>query len=349
VGRRDRQAPLTSLTSTRRPPSPAGERRPSASGHPLARLLTALAVAALLLVVVVRLTGTEHGTTLVLLVGALPLTLLAGYPLLAVSLWLRSRLLVAGTAVLVLAHLVVVAPPLLAAPVDDVAADAPRLRVVVANLYRQNPDPRQAATFLRDLDADLVVVPELDPRGRQALVDAGLTADLPYTVPATGSDEAVGLLSRLPLEDVALRRTGARVQPQVTVAVDGMAVRVLAVHPMPPVGGLEPLWRATLRDVAGQAEQENLPLVVAGDLNAGRHHATFRRLLDTGLRDAHHERGRGVARTWPARLPLLDLDHVLVRDGDGADLAVVDVRELVLPGSDHRAVVADLAVLAREG
>ena len=42
---------------------------------------------------------------------------------------------------------------------------------------------------------------------------------------------------------------------------------------------------------------------------------------------------------------LLGMDG-LVRDGAGARLAVLDVREVPVPGSDHLAVVADLAVLA---
>jgi endonuclease/exonuclease/phosphatase family metal-dependent hydrolase len=86
-------------------------------------------------------------------------------------------------------------------------------------------------------------------------------------------------------------------------------------------------------------------VVLAGDLNADRDHAALRSLLETGLRDAHDERGRGLARTWPAGLPVLHLDHVLVRDGAGARVVVRSVREVDLPGSDHLGVVAELAVL----
>jgi endonuclease/exonuclease/phosphatase family metal-dependent hydrolase len=88
--------------------------------------------------------------------------------------------------------------------------------------------------------------------------------------------------------------------------------------------------------------------VVLGDFNADRDHAPFRRLLDTGLRDAHDERGRGLARTFPSWLPVLHLDHVLVRDGNGARVVVRDVREVRLPGSDHLTVVTDLAVLPQQ-
>lgn len=302
----------------------------------------------LLGLVVVRVTGAEHRTLLVLLVGALPVVLLPAYPLLGAAVWLRSRRLVAVSAVLVAAHVLVVAPTLRAAPLPDGAADAPRLRVVVANLYVRNPEPRRAAQTLRGLDADLLVVAELDARGLAGLHRAGLSDDLPHSVVEQDAGaETVGLFSRLPLRDVVLRRTGGRTLPRATVEVGGTPVRILTAHPLPPVPALEQVWRSSLVDLAGEVAGLDQPAIVAGDLNADRDHAVFRRLLATGLRDAHDERGRGLARTWPAAFPLLHLDHVLVRDAAAAELAVLAVREVRVPGSDHRAVVADLAVLAR--
>lgn len=308
--------------------------------------LVTLAALLLAAVVVVRATGTERGTVMVLLIGALPLTLLGAYPVLAAALWLRSRRLIALSAALVAAHVAVVAPAVLPAPLPDGAADAPRLRVVVANLYVRNPDPQRAAQALRRLDADVLVVPELDARGLAALRRAGLTDDLPHAVVAQDARaETVGLFSRLPLHDVALRRAGGRTLPRATVQVGGTPVRVLTAHPLPPVPALEQVWRGSLADLAQEAAALGQPAVVAGDLNADRDHAAFRRLLDAGLRDAHDERGRGLARTWPAAFPLLHLDHVLVRDAGRARLAVLGVREAHVPGSDHRAVVVELAVL----
>jgi len=108
------------------------------------------------------------------------------------------------------------------------------------------------------------------------------------------------------------------------------------------------LWREGLADLAQEVRAVDEPVVVLGDFNADRDHAPFRRLLDTGLRDAHDERGRGLARTFPSWLPVLHLDHVLVRDGSGARVVVRDVREVRLPGSDHLTVVTDLAVLPQQ-
>jgi len=43
-------------------------------------------------------------------------------------------------------------------------------------------------------------------------------------------------------------------------------------------------------------------------------------------------------------MPVLQLDHVLVRDGAGGRLTPLAVREVRVPGSDHLGVLADVAV-----
>jgi endonuclease/exonuclease/phosphatase (EEP) superfamily protein YafD len=319
-------------------------RRPSPSAAlvlVLARLL-ALALAALL---VVRGLGLERGTLLALLLGALPLTLLPSYAVVAAAAVLRRRRLALLGCGLVVGHLLVLSPALGAAELPDGAEAAPRLRVVTANLYVLNPDPAAAGRALRELRPDVLVVPELSPDGMAGLRASGLLDDLPHSVVELGTrDETVGLFSRRPLADVSTHPVGGRQLPRATVSVGGVDVRLLAAHPLPPLSVLEPIWRASLADLAQEADDEELPVVVAGDLNSDRDHAAFRGLLDAGLRDAHDAVGRGLARTFPAGLPLLQLDHVLVRDGEGGRITPLDVREVRVPGSDHLGVLADLAV-----
>ena len=284
----------------------------------------------------------------------LPLSLLPAYALGLGALLARRRALAVVSGGLVLAHLLVVAPALGATQVAAGAREAPRLRVVVANLYLLNPDPAEAGRALVALRPDVLVVPELDARGLAGLRAAGLTDELPHAVTASPDRaETVGLFSRLPLRDVTTRKVGSRALPRATVDVDGTAVRLLAVHPLPPVSIFEALWRSALEDLAEESAALELPAVVAGDFNADRDHGLFRALLGSdGLRDAHDERGRGLARTFPAGAPFLHLDHVLVRDGQGldgrrSDVEVLDVREFTIPGSDHKGVVTDLAVVPR--
>ncbi len=330
----------------RRPSGPpAGARRPSAFHAALGTLcwLLALALAAL---VGVRVFGAEHGTVLALLVGALPVSLLPAYPLLLGAMLARRGRLGALSAALVAAHLLVVAPALSAADLPAGLDTAPSLRVVVSNLYVLNPTPEQAGAALRALRPDVLIVPELDQAGLAGLTAAGLLTDLPFhAVDLAGRTETVGLFSRLPLSEVSFRASGTRSLPRATVLLDGARVRLLAAHPLPPLGGLEGFWRGSLRSLAEEAQALDSLAVVAGDFNADRDHAPFRALLSAGLRDVHDERGRGLARTWPAAFPLLQLDHVLVHDADGARLVPRRVREVRVPGSDHRAVVTDLALV----
>jgi len=307
----------------------------------LLRVLASLVVLALLAVVAVRAFGLERGSALALLVGALPLTLLPAYAVLALAAALRRRVLAAGASLLVVAHMLVIAPALGADPLPPGAEQAPQLRVVTANLYVLNPDPAAAGRALLFLEPDVLVVPELSAEGLAGLRAAGVLAALPHAVTELrGGPETVGLFSRLPLQDITTREAGGRALPRATVTVDGQDVRVLTAHPLPPISVLHDFWRASLADLRDEAADVDLPVVVAGDFNADRDHAAFRDLLATGLRDAHDSRGRGLVRTWPASAPVLHLDHVLVRGP-----VVLDVREATIPGSDHKAVIADLAVL----
>lgn len=311
----------------------------------LPRVLLRVLLVLLVCLLPLRATGTEQGTVPVLLVGLLPVVLLPAYPALVVGLVARDRLVAGLALLLVAAHVLVLAPALGARSVSAAAAAAPRLRVAVANLYVLNRDPVATGRALRALDLDVLVVPELDPAGLAGLRASGLLDDLPHAVvDGQASQETVGLLSRRPLRDVRLQRGSGRVLPRAGVQVGGQVVRLLAVHALPPVGPLQAPWRRLLRDLETEVRQPD-PVVLLGDLNADRDHGPFRRLLATGLRDAADERGRGLARTWPAGAPLLHLDHVLVRDGDAARLEVLDLREVVLPGTDHLAVVADLALV----
>lgn len=52
--------------------------------------------------------------------------------------------------------------------------------------------------------------------------------------------------------------------------VGGTAVRIRGAHPLPPVDGYERAGRASMARLADEVREEDLPLVVAGDLNGDR-------------------------------------------------------------------------------
>ncbi|MFI5046134.1 MAG: endonuclease/exonuclease/phosphatase family protein [Acidimicrobiia bacterium] len=91
-----------------------------------------------------------------------------------------------------------------------------------------------------------------------------------------------------------------------------------------------------LRRLAAQLPPPTRPAVVAGDCNFWGPGVVS---LLPGWRRA--VRGR----TWPARAPHSQIDHVLLRDGPPTRLRVVDAEVLPDVGSDHRPVRATLEVL----
>lgn len=221
----------------------------------------------------------------------------------------------------------------------DVGAGSRRFRLVASNALKSNPRPDAYARALCGLGADVLCVAELTPAIDAAVRAAGAPAHSCREV-AAGS-AGTGLWSRWPLEDARVLRAGHALA---VAFVPALGVTVGAVHTMAPSRRWRERvwWRsfAAIESVAASSAADG-PVVLAGDWNATMAHGPLRRLVAGGrLRDAHVDAGRASARTWPARVPVALLDRVLV----SAAVAVTSIREVRLPGSDHRAVVADLVV-----
>lgn len=87
------------------------------------------------------------------------------------------------------------------------------------------------------------------------------------------------------------------------------------------------------------------PVVMAGDFNASRDNAPFRRLLDRGFEEDMDQTNGGYQPTWPAdgsrrlfglRLPaLVRIDHTLVSQA----LVAGRAKTIHIAESDHNGVV----------
>lgn len=300
----------------------------------------------------IRLTGLSGQTYLALALGLLPLSMLPCYPIALGAAAARRRGLALAAAVLAAAHLVFVWPAL--RPATDVSAlgrGAPTLTVLSFNTGGDRVDAAALRRLISRDQPDVVVLLELTPGTAAALDRAGLAAAYPHRLvkPAADPLAGAGLYSRIPVESPALLPTVTGVMPGATVRIGGVPVRVQAVHTAPPLGSLVGRWRAEHVALARLARGSDGPLVLAGDFNSGRQHPEWRELTGVGLVDAHEARGRGLVRTWPdghALLPrLLDLDHVLV----SPELVVLGITERPGLGSDHEALLADLAVVSADG
>ncbi|WP_411093443.1 endonuclease/exonuclease/phosphatase family protein [Streptomyces sp. 049-1] len=216
------------------------------------------------------------------------------------------------------------------------------LRVLTSNVeFGQGTGALVAA--VREEQPDLVFVQECEYTCDAAL-RRDLAADYPHrqAVEGGGSEGSV-ILSTYPLKATA-GVPATMGMPGAVADVRGHAVRLQLAHPMPPLPDQVGLWRDeldALRDAV--AGDRSTPAVVAGDFNASQDHAAFRRILDTGLRDAARLAGADRTASWPARTaPAFgaQIDHVLVSE----DFAARGARFLDLADTDHRALVVDLTL-----
>jgi endonuclease/exonuclease/phosphatase family metal-dependent hydrolase len=203
--------------------------------------------------------------------------------------------------------------------------------------------------LVRELDATVVAVQELGPLQAQQLAELFPHGKLEPTAEGTG----LGIALRHPgeVERLALPERDARVARLAARDWPGLArdIEVVNAHLANPVIGIPASWRFRRGQVDGLAaylsSAEPRPRALVGDLNATPLWPAYRRLaaeLDDAAQIAAARRGRSAERTWgpyPGSPRLLRIDHVLV---DALD--VLDFRVVSIEGSDHSAVVADLAV-----
>ena len=268
--------------------------------------------------------------------------------LLATALTRRWRL-AAVAAVLAAVHIVLLVPWVTRRRHVTVGEGGERLVVLSSNLQLGRGDPAALVETVRARDVDLLLLVEVTLEMRDALLEAGIAQVLPHMagIPRADTDTAM-IFSRHPLRepDVAPLppiRYGSELATVETPSGDMVAA---VVHPVVPVPGPARAWHRELAGLAAWAASvpRDMPVVLAGDFNATMDHPVLRRLGDVGIVDAHREIGRGRRATWP-RIPGLSLlspwfhlDHVQARGFD-----VIDADTLVMPGSDHLAVWAELA------
>lgn len=306
---------------------------------PVAGLLLGLLLASLWVATVLRWVDLSGPWTLVAAQAVRWVVAILAVGVLALCVGGRQRAVGAAAALLVLVHAAIAVPSFVPGP--GTAPSEDDLVVMAANVELGQADLGALVVAVRAQEVDVLVLLELTQEAADRLGAAGLDDLLPEQElqPAPGPAGS-GVLSRYPLDlqEVAPSRFA---QPAVEVATPQGPVLIRAAHPTPPVR-FPALWHRELGDLAGWAvgsREQDLPLVLAGDLNAGSDHPPFRRLTEV-LTDAHAERGQGWVRTWPQGgvvPPFVQLDHVLVRG-----LPVVDAGTVVLPDTDHAAVWARL-------
>jgi endonuclease/exonuclease/phosphatase family metal-dependent hydrolase len=243
-----------------------------------------------------------------------------------------------------------------------------RLRIVTLNVNAGFDFTRRRFVLpalreaLRGVDADVVLLQEV--LGRHAgharrhadwpeQPQHAFLADTRWLHHAYGlnavfdeGEQGNAVLSRFPIHDVRNHDVSVighepRGLLHVQMQVSGSVVHVICVH----LGLLESHRRHQMQ-LLGELIEETIPvdapLIVAGDFNdwRGRGHARMER---AGLVEAFQAQTGRLARTFPARRPVLAVDRIYYRNADVRSTATLSSRPWSHL-SDHAALFAELAL-----
>ncbi len=310
-----------------------------------------LIVAALGLVALLRLVAWDSIEPLIVLDSLTLIVYLPAWIVAVVALIVRRWWLAAAAVVIVVAQLTFALPEALAAaPVPTWARHAPVVRVFDANIDASLHFETGYVRAIEQDRPDLITLEEFTPPALQRMVASGVLASFPYSCVAP-TPGATGFLiaSRLRLTDCRVRTVlwdGVWMQYMVeaTLWSPGGPVALRVVHSLAPFPAYWREWSAALAAV-GQSMRASgdSRMLMVGDFNATWGNSGFVALLHDGLTDGAAARGKATDMTWPNGAvvpPFVRIDHVLT----GARLAVTEIAAKPGFGSDHRYLIATVAV-----
>lgn len=223
--------------------------------------------------------------------------------------------------------------------------------ILASNVLTPNRNSAALLHLVREFKPDILVTLETDAWWQKQL-DV-LRSDYPYTIQCP-LDNLYGMhvYSRLRLEDAKIQYLIDDEVPSMHALVQlrsGQKVQVHFLHPTPPspTENDESAERdAELLQVAKSVVHEDLPAIVAGDLNDVAWSTTtrlFRKV--SGLLDPRV--GRGMYNTFHAKYPFIrwPLDHLF----HSRHFLLVDIRRLPAIGSDHFPIYVKLAYVPEKG
>ena len=218
-------------------------------------------------------------------------------------------------------------------------------RIMTLNTKEGAADASQIVGAVKDEHVEILALQEVSVGLINRLADAGIARYLPYSVAAQQTWHDNGgvnvLYSAAPMEDVKTNLIPVESSsiPAATIDFAGRKVRFGSVHPFSPRPRNQGLWNKSLDSIAQLRMYPNL-YVLMGDFNATWDHASFRYLLGDRFLDSGEQAGEGVHMTYPAVLPIAEIDHIVHDRG----MNVGDLETKRIFGSDHRALLATLEV-----
>jgi endonuclease/exonuclease/phosphatase (EEP) superfamily protein YafD len=241
-------------------------------------------------------------------------------------------------------------------PNDAPAPAGSSMRVMSVNVHLYNRNAASLLDTVKRAAPDVIVIQEYSPAMDEGIRDA-LADDYAYQIrkPVAHNGDGWAVYSRRPLLapiDTALRLDRSKRQARFAVRMGDTEVVIYALHLTSPQS-IEKIGRnrAEVADLVELLAAERKPVILAGDFNFTQSTANAAALRARGMRDAHALTGDGRGSTWRFRkLPLMNrlpgfqIDHIFV----GPQLTCTSARVLDIAGSDHRPVLADIALAAKE-
>jgi endonuclease/exonuclease/phosphatase (EEP) superfamily protein YafD len=212
------------------------------------------------------------------------------------------------------------------------------LRVISLNALTANRNKEKVTDYLRDSNADLIFLMEVDDAWSQAL--QSLKTAYPYGTTQTREDNfGVLLLSRIPLSEARTFPLGDEELPSVEAVVNHQQrpMTLIGTHPLPPIGPYYARRRDEhLSEVAAHVRELHTPVLLLGDLNATPWSEGMRILTrGSGLRLAP----ASWKPTWQAStLFAIPIDHALC----SGPLRILSKKIGPDVGSDHRPIELEI-------
>ena len=328
----------------------AGQPRRRA-GRALLTVVTVLALAFVAVALVARAQPVSSIPRLILSVGStfVPVAALFALVLAIVG---RRRILAIVAVFLLTATLAIQVNWYVVSNPKNLAGPVAELRVLSSNLRFGRAEPTGFVKLAKE-NADVITVAELTPEAVERFNAAGMGETFPYAqlIPGQGAG-GIGLWSRYPLTEVTAPRRRSVRMPGVRIEVPGVELKplVASVHIQSPVSDNDNTVEAWSNGMAGaKAQLDNFAreagpaaVIIGGDYNSTPDMRQFRELLTNGYRDAVEQLGAGYAPTFRANAdipPLITIDHILTRNA-----AAKSIKTVTVDGSDHRALLATIAV-----
>jgi endonuclease/exonuclease/phosphatase (EEP) superfamily protein YafD len=226
-------------------------------------------------------------------------------------------------------------------PSQQPLGSGPAWKLISYNVLASNERFADVAVWLRQEQADVVILLEVDERRRAAVEDLGDMYPHQHVI-VRNDNFGLALLSRVPWKEVDTIELGPARLPSIVARFDagGIQGTVIGTHPLPPATARSAMFRnKQLQALADFARQAERPVVLAGDLNVTSYSPQFRELsLRSALRDSRQ--GHGIHASWSPGVGFLaiPIDHCLV----SREVAVVSRHVGPYLGSDHRPVVVEL-------